>query len=155
MRRSTYSPTPRSAASWASRSSSLKANWCCRLRLQRRLRTALLLRLPRLLQQVVCFTLVAFGLVFFRAATLGDGLALLSALGDWQTAGYLPLLHGRFGLEHLVFAASFVVVFGCKNSWQVLPRPSAGKTALLLLLLLVTLGFLLGSTNHPFLYFQF
>ena len=65
------------------------------------------------------------------------------------------VLHGRFGLEHLVFAASFVIVFGCKNSWQVLPRPSAGKTALLLLLLLVTLGFLLGSTNHPFLYFQF
>ena len=62
---------------------------------------------------------------------------------------------GFFGLEHLVFAASFVIVFGCKNSCQVLPRPSAGKTALLLLLLLVTLGFLLGSTNHPFLYFQF
>lgn len=114
-----------------------------------------LLRLPKAAQRAVCFLLVAFGLVFFRAATLADGAAVLSALGNWDVVGHVPLLHGVFGLEHLVFGASALVVFFCRNSWQVSTRPSAGKTAGLLLLLLVTLGFLLGSTNHPFLYFQF
>ena len=114
-----------------------------------------LLRLPKFAQRAVCFLLVAFGLVFFRAATLADGAAVLSALGNWHVVGHVPLLHGVFGLEHLVFGASVIVIFFCRNSWQVSTRPSGGKTAGLLLLLLVTLGFLLGSTNHPFLYFQF
>jgi alginate O-acetyltransferase complex protein AlgI len=112
-------------------------------------------RLPLAVQRAVCFALVAFGLVFFRAATLDDGFAVLAAMTNWQQIGAAPLLRGPFGLEHLVLASSVVVVFFCRNSWQVGAAPTRKKTVGLLALSTVTLGFLLGSANHPFLYFQF
>ncbi|MEI7957524.1 MAG: MBOAT family O-acyltransferase [Verrucomicrobiota bacterium] len=114
-------------------------------------------RLPRALNIVITFLLVAIGWAFFRCETVERMGAFLGALFGAQATLPDPVLVGRDTVAMLTVGGLYIL-------YPLLPRPKwlAGgsgmlipKLALSLLLLILSAGWLGMSTFHPFLYFRF
>lgn len=111
-------------------------------------------RLPQRIQSLVVFGAVCAGWVFFRAEKLPSALGMFQAMGNWSGGlTLLPAEDVRFGL--LATVLGLVIAFFLPNSWQIGRNASWPKTCLLILLALLSVVFILGTSEHPFLYYQF
>lgn len=111
--------------------------------------------LPRFVQQGICFVLVAIGWVFFRAGTVAGAVDVLAGVCSLRDGEHHALLSAGLRIEHVVMAVAVAIVFLCRNSNAPPRRPTVPATAGLAALVLLVMCFLHGSTDHPFLYFQF
>lgn len=114
--------------------------------------------LPRPMAQVVTMAVVLVGWVLFRSPSFGEALAYFSALvgagaGSGATAVLAATVFAPMGFLSLAVCA--VVTFLLPNSSDILRRLTAGKVALGLVLLVVSVRVMGLQGHNPFLYFQF
>ena len=116
-------------------------------------------RLPRLLNIAITFSYVVLTWVFFRCDTFGHAVEFLGALGGqhWRaTNAIVPqtdTLLVLFAALAIVFAPLVVSRFGERRTEPQSPR--VGALALVLVLLLVTIGRMTIGSFTSFLYFRF
>ena len=119
--------------------------------------TAILDRLPRLLQHLYALIVIIIGWVFFRADGLRNALHYLVSMVTFNDRAWIDLY------IHLDGQAIFCLMIGAAFSLPVgrlLADKLCGKAAVLydLLLLLgfiIAISYMLGSGFSPFLYFRF
>jgi alginate O-acetyltransferase complex protein AlgI len=112
-------------------------------------------RLPAPLQVLCTFTIVVFGWVIFRAADVGELLAMWRGMVGWHGLGALPDLGAAAPTGFLALVVGLVIAFGLPRSEVLVQRfhPLVMLGAFALFLLAVCQ--LLASDFVPFLYFQF
>lgn len=110
---------------------------------------------PKGLRVAATFLATMVGWLFFKAADMSvvagmfKGLLGVSGLGGayaWSDGGSVTWLM-------LGFAA--ILVWGCKNTWEMRWTPTFWRWAGLVALFVVSVGVLLANASSPFLYFQF
>jgi alginate O-acetyltransferase complex protein AlgI len=115
-------------------------------------------RLPRPIRVAMTFLIVCLAWVFFRAKTLGQGLATFASLfglAATTAASDAPAgaMYTRFHVTVFVLAA--ILVWGAPNTWAFTTRLSVPRAVGAIGLLALSILLMWTQSANPFLYFQF
>lgn len=111
---------------------------------------------PAAAQRLVTFALVIFGWVFFRAATLGRVRAMFGGLfGANGVEAHVREALAAGPLPYLALAATLLLAFGFRNTWEIKWRNGWALAVFLAALFAACTVAILVNTSSPFLYFQF
>jgi alginate O-acetyltransferase complex protein AlgI len=115
-------------------------------------------RLPRPLRVAITFLVVCLAWVFFRAKTLGQGLAIfrsLFGLAATSAASDAPAgaMYTRFHVT--IFALAAILIWAAPNTWTFTARLPALRALGALGLLALSILIMWTQSANPFLYFQF
>jgi alginate O-acetyltransferase complex protein AlgI len=114
--------------------------------------------LPRAVRVGVTFAIVCLAWVFFRAETLPQALVYLSSLFGMGavTAGSQVAAAAMYTPYHVVmFLITVLVTWKGVEAWKFTENLSLQRVAVIMSLLLVSVLFMWGQTENPFLYFRF
>lgn len=113
---------------------------------------------PRPLRVIITFILILITWVFFRSDSLSSGINYLGYMFNIKQSAdsslmLEPLIYSTANI--LVSHACALVVWLCKQSWEIATTISISKSAFVIVLFLLTLTSMFTQSFNPFLYFQF
>ncbi len=113
---------------------------------------------PRPLRIMITFILILITWVFFRSDSLTSAVNYLGYMFNIKQSANSsimlePLIYSTANI--VVFLACALIVWLCKQSWEIATSISISKSAFILALFLITLASMFTQSFNPFLYFQF
>lgn len=114
-------------------------------------------RLPAVFQRAATFLAVMGGWLLFRSGTLAGVARMLrgmSGINGWNWQGGIPATGSQLVVWGM-FVVGLLLVFGCRNSWEVAWRPGWRLGTGLGVLAVCCVVAMLVNSSSPFLYFQF
>ena len=123
----------------------------------------ILKKLPALIRHIYTILLVMFGWAIFSYSDMADGMGYFAALfgrggaGLWDSTGrYLLLTNGVIFLIAIVGSTSLIQKVCSRGIFAEGKRTrDIGTWILIVLLMVLSVAFLVGSSFNPFLYFRF
>lgn len=114
-------------------------------------------RLPAVFQRAATFSAVMGGWLLFRSSTLAGVARMLRGMfgrNGWNWQGGMPAT-GSHLMVWGMLVVGVLLVFGCRNSWEVAWRPGWRLGTGLGVLAVCCVVAMLVNSSSPFLYFQF